>query len=840
MMDKMNSKLRLQVRQAACTLCPLSGFVDDPKDICITGSGEYDADILIVTKMPDSKKYRDLVTRELKNLDIDPVRLMFTGAVKCQTWERQPGRKDVKTCSSHFLSKEIEIINPKFILVLGNEALQATTGKSGITKYRGQIFDYGEASVFPTVSPSMVLRNPRYAEGWKSDLAFFANLVFDRSVEKAEVKYEYANTKEQLRLLQQELRVAEIISYDVETNGFDEFLPQSAIITLSVTLDGPDFKEPSTWVIPLYHPQSPFRKQWRKVLQILAKDLILPPKHIAHNGKFDDRWLNTFGVETACTFDTMLAAHIIDENRSKALKSLARTELGAPAWDISTKDLLTTPLEKIVPYNAHDTYWTYQLYLKFRAKLLDQPRLARLFQRLMMPASQDLTKAEMRGIWVDREKLFTHSKIAYDTLAEIESRLLEYVPEEIPANLPQNKRTGDQVNFNASNFARWWLFTYLELPVLARGKKKDDGRPGDPSMAEEVLLELRDAHPVVPIMLERVRWQKYCSSFFDPYVDQIGEDDRIHTTYKLHGTVTGRLSSGKGDEEKVTSKVQNRGVNLQQVPRDPFVRNLFGAGEGWTFVEADFSQVELRVVALLSRDPRMITIYQTGQDIHTITAATTLGIPLSRVTKDDRKKAKAVNFGFVYGMGAKKFVHTAFTKYDLRFTEDEAAFIRRAFFQEYSALPKWHAKQRRLAHKYKRVVSPLGRIRHLTDIDSSNQGVRAEAERQAINSPVQSFASDLTQLSMILINRKFRRLGIEGYVIGTVHDSLLFEIKDEYLAQALPIIKDTMENLPLKKLFDIEIDIPIISDIGVGPRWGDTKELTTEQIYSFNAKILAS
>lgn len=839
----MNKELQLQVRKASCTLCPLSGFVDDPGDICITGSGKIDADILVVTKMPDSPKYRALVSKELKAVGIEPERVMYTGAVKCQTWERQPGRKDIKTCSSNFLDREIKIVKPKYILALGNEALQATAGKSGITKYRGQIFEYGvtDVKVFPTVSPSMVLRNPRYREGWVADLAFFGNLVKGKKAQTYEVDYTYVNSKELLRELQDQLKAAELISYDVETNGFEEFLPQSAIITLSITMMMPGKPhDPVTYVIPLYHPQSPFRKQWRKVLRILAPDLISAKKHIAHNGKFDDRWLNQFGVDTKCTFDTMLAAHLLDENRAKGLKNLARTVLGAPAWDIETKNLLSTPLDKVVHYNAHDTYYTYQLYLVFREQLLEQPRIARLFQRLMMPASQDLTKAEMRGIWTDRERLFTNAKVAYDTLAEIEQRLLEYVPEEIPADLPQNKRTGDQVNFNASNFARWWLFTHLQLPVLKRGKKKDDGRPGDPSMAEEILLELRDAHPVVPIMLERVKWQKFCSSFFDPYQEQINEDDRIHTTFKLHGTVTGRLSSGKEDEEKVTSKVQRRGVNLQQVPRDPFVRGVFGAPPGWTFVEADFSQIELRVVAFLSRDPRMLMIYQTGQDIHTITAASTLGVPLSQVTKDERKKAKAVNFGFVYGMGAPKFVHTAFTKYDLRFSVEEAQEIRKAFFQEYSNLPRWHAKQRRLANKYKRVSSPLGRIRHLPDIDSSDRGVKGEAERQAINSPVQSFASDLTQLSMILVNRKLRRLGIEGYVIGTVHDSLLFEIRDDYVAQALPIIKDTMEHLPLKRLFGVEVDLPIISDIGVGRNWGQCIELTPEQVYDYDAAVLAS
>lgn len=837
----MNKRLQLKIRQAACNLCPLSEFVDDPRDICTVGDGPIDADILVVSKMPDSRKYRALVTKELKAVGIDISRVMFTGAVKCPTWERQPGRKDVKTCSSTYLNAEIEIVDPKFILALGNEALQATAGRSGITKYRGQIFEYGGFSnpkVFPTVSPSMVLRNPRYRDGWVADLQFFANLVSGKDQSKTEVKYHYVDSKEALRKLTHYLSKAEVVSYDVETNGFEEFKPQSAIVTLSLTMFGPAYKKPATFVVPLFHPESPFRKQWQKVLGILAPALEGVKKQIAHNGKFDDRWLNQFGVGTACTFDTMLAAHLLDENRSKSLKNLARTELAAPAWDISTKNLLETPLAQIVPYNAHDTYWTYELYLKFRAQLLEQPRLARLFQRLMMPASQDLTIAEMRGIWVDRERLFTNNKIAYETLEEIEQKLLDHVPEEIPSDLPTNKRSGNQVNFNASNFARWWLFDYLELPVLKRGKKKDDGRPGDPSMAEEVLLELKGQHPVVEIMLSRVEWQKFCSSFFDPYIAQIQENDRIHTTYKLHGTVTGRLSSGKEEEEKVTSKVQRRGVNLQQVPRNPFVRGLFGAPPGWTFVEADFSQIELRVVAYLSRDPRMIRIYQTGQDIHTITAASTLGIPLSQVTKDDRKKAKAVNFGFVYGMGANKFVHTAFTKYDLRFSADEALEIRRAFFQQYGALPKWHAKQRRLAHKYKRVVSPLGRIRHLPDIDSPDRGVKSEAERQAINSPVQSFASDLTQLSMVQVNRKIAKKGLEAYVIGTVHDSLLFEIRDDHVSDTLPLIKDSMENLPLKRLFDIEVDVPIVSDISVGRNWGECQELTPEQVYGFDFEMV--
>lgn len=254
------------------------------------------------------------------------------------------------------------------------------------------------------------------------------------------------------------------------------------------------------------------------------------------------------------------------------------------------------------------------------------------------------------------------------------------------------------------------------------------------------------------------------------------------------------------------------------------------------FVEADFSQIELRIVAYISRDPTMLHLYQTGQDIHRATASWVLGVPFEQVSKDDRKKAKAVNFGFVYGMGAPKFVSTAFEKYELIFSLDEAKAIRKSFFAQFAGLTAWHNRQRRLVHKYGRVQSPLGRIRHLPDIRSEDQGVRAEAERQAINSPVQSFGSDLTMLSMILIEQEFNHRKISGVCIGTVHDALLYEIKTEDVRRALPVIKDTMQNLPLFELFDVEVDVPIIADLKVGTHWGTARELEEAEVYDYKGE----
>jgi DNA polymerase-1 len=209
------------------------------------------------------------------------------------------------------------------------------------------------------------------------------------------------------------------------------------------------------------------------------------------------------------------------------------------------------------------------------------------------------------------------------------------------------------------------------------------------------------------------------------------------------------------------------------------------------------------------------------------------GKPKSQITKDERKAAKPVNFGYLYGMWWKKFIKTAKEKYGIDFTEDEAKASRIAFFDMYKGFLGWHARQRRLVNQYGRVQSPLGRVRHLPDIFSAEKMVRDEAERQAINSPVQSMASDMNVIAMIEIDAEFKRQGIQGHTLGLVHDAINFEIKNEDLTRALPIIKSIMENLPLKKKFGCDIDIPIVADLKVGSHWGDAKELTDEQVYNF-------
>lgn len=825
---------------SSCTLCKMHEYTDE---VCEPGFGRRDADVMVVSRMPNSPTYQTMIEAELVEAGIDLERVFFTSVIKCRAFDVEPGKRGLKACTEAYLDKEIEAIQPKYILGFGNEALSALTKHSGIMKWRGRVEEINGAQVVCSVSPASVTRNPGQKGAWQADLQLFGSTINGHTGGLQIPKMAVIDSKEKLRKLKLLIARATLISYDIETAGQDEWDPQGGIVSLSGTMLYPDNEGKErllVWVIPLDHPQSVFRKIWKDVLRYLAKVLNQVPKQVAHNGKFDAKWLRAYGVHALVTFDTMLAAHLLDENRLKGLKPLGRMLLGVAPWGIDTRDLRNVPINQVMKYNCLDTFYTYHIYLILRNELIKQPRLLRIYKMLTMPANEKLIEIEQRGIWIDREKLQSAIKIAFDMRDQLDKELMMYVSTNDELGWPRmgKKAKVAEVNFNASNWMRWWMFEYLKFPVIERGKIKDDGSPGDPSLAEASIVTLKEMfpdHPVLKLLEDRAKWQKYCSTYVTRYEEVAGEDDRIHTVFKLAGTVTGRLSSGKEDDEKITAtRDRGRGVNLQQVPRDPFIRGIFGAPPGWSFVEADFGQIEFRLAVFISRDKNGLRLIRNGVDVHLEMAAKMTGKPRSKITKDERKAAKPVNFGYLYGMWWKKFIETAKTKYGIHFSDEEAQASRIAFFDMYPGFVHWHNRQRRLVHNHGRVQSPMGRIRHLPDIYSADKKVVQEAERQAINSPVQSFASDMCVLSMILIDDEFRRLGIRGHTLGLVHDAVNFEIHNDDLAKALPIIKSIMENLPLKKKFGCEIDIPIVADIKVGSHWGGAKELTDEQVYNFS------
>ena len=791
------SDWRDKIREPNCTLCSLH---EDAEHVCLMGDGTKHAKIMVVGEAPGAREDEEhrafvgaagkLLDEILREAGINRSECYITNAAKCRPPDnRTPTRTEVKTCSEEYLVREWQKVSPNFVLLLGNSALQAVLGKSGITKHRGTPIQMGKATVLPTFHPAAALRNPSYGGPLRADVQRFARMVRGEAAKAPPTRVRIIRNVAQFKWLRRQLMQADLISFDIETTGLDEQEEGSRIVSI-----GFSWEEGQAAVLPLWHSQSKWtRRAYDTLLRALKPTLERKDaKYIAHNGKFDCRWLAHFGIYVNLTFDTMLAAHMLEENRAKGLKPLSQILLGADAYDIGedVRDAYNAPLKRLCIYNGKDTDYTLRLYHLFKSQLKQEPRIARVFTKLMMPASNALTQVERIGLWVDGERLKKMKRKAVVSQAEARSKLLEYVP--------RSKR--DSINFNSPQQLAKWLFEDLSLDPI------EETKTGAFSTKESVLLQLAKRHPAPAYLLSYRKWTKYLNTYLEPWDERRDHRSRIHTNYKLFGTVTGRLSSEK--------------PNLQQVPREGIMRTCFGAPPGWKFVEADYSQIELRIAAWLANEKNLIRAFINGEDNHLNRAVRITGKRPEDITKEERKKAKAVNFGFLYSMGAKKFVSYARDNYDVEVPLAEAEKIRKQYFKDYPALPRWHDRQRRLAHRYQRVTSPLGRVRHLPDVLSRDREVQAEAERQAINSPVQSCASDLMLMSLVRLHSILKPS--EARIVGTVHDALLFEVREDVLEEILPLIKEVMEDMDyVKRKFGAIVTVPIEAEIKVSQHWGD-------------------
>ena len=787
-----------------CELCSLH---ETTERVCVMGSGNPKSRIMLIGEAPGANEAEtgrvfsgragQLLDLKLQAAGLDREEVYVTNVVKCRPPDnRKPERVEWEACRK-YLEREARAVRPRFVLLMGNLALQAIARKSGITKHRGVRLDikdpaWSSAEVMATIHPAYVLRNPGQDSVFSEDVRRFARLIRGE-FQVVPVRKRLITTTEGLKALRRKLLKAEVIAYDVETKHYP-WMDEWAIVVLGVSIDGEQ-----TYVIPLDHPESPFRKHWREILRYLKPAFVRPGvKLVAQNGKFDNVHLGGAGLFLEHHFDLMLAAHLLDENRPKNLGFLAQALLGADVYkgsvELKPDKIQLVPLRDLAIYNGNDVGYTWQIYPKLKAELKQHPRLARLMVKLMMPASHTIQRVEYRGLYVDQKRLWKRIKRVQD---EVDKELGV-----IRSCLPRSLR--EDFNPNSTQQLGRWLFS-----ATARGglglDPLETTKTGRPSTREAVLLHYR-AHPAVRSLLRyRTLQLKWLNTYLIPWSVRLDSRSRLHTTYKLYGTVTGRLS---GD--------------MQQVPRDHFIRSVIGAPPGWLFIQADYSQIELRIAAHCAQERRMMRAFALGEDLHTLTASRSTGKPPSEIGKEERKKAKAVNFGFLYGMYPKKFQQYAFESYGLDVSLGEAELVRKQYFEMFSDLERWHDRQRRLVHARREVHSPIGRVRHLPDVLSSDNSVRMEAERQAINSPVQSMASDMMLFAMTRLDAALDPN--ECFMVGTLHDGIFFECREDKVDTWSPIIKETMETLPLGKSFGVELSVPIIADVEADQYWSGTPD----------------
>lgn len=815
-------QLRQAIRNANCELCPLHA---DAMTVCMTGDGAVPAKLAIYGEAPGYNEDMEgvpfigasgqLLDRELRAVGINRRETFVSNVVKCRPADNEtPGLKMIKACRS-YAEAELAAVQPEVVLLLGNSAMRGMIAKSGVTKLRGSAIEGKDGRTYlPTYHPAAVLRTPGLLEAFRADLQTLKRLL-DGDHQPPETYTTTINSTSQLAVFNQMLYhigPTTPVVIDVEAGPADAQYDKDGRKGAGLEPWADDYRvwtigfswEPGrSWVLPIHHPERAWEGTsaagdvWTLDTELNFLRVCLKSQKLGgHNAaEYDRKALLALGIDVPMTFDTLLMAHLLDENRSNGLKPLAITLLGAEPWADEINHNRLNPLDKLAEYNGKDVDYTLRLYHLFKAQLIEQPRLARIYKQVTLPAANALAAIEMVGFPVRLRRLKSRNEEIEHRLAAVEDALLQHVPVEQRAS----------ANFRSVPFLQRWLF----------GKKADGGlgfpviklsaKTHAPSTDEETLLELADhnPHPAIDLLLEHRGLSKWHGTYTKAWINKVKTlgRPRIHPTYNVTGTVTGRLSS-----------------NMQQVPRDNTIRGIIAAPKGWTLIEADFSQIELRIAAMVAGEQTMIAAYQRGDDLHMLMAMAITGKPAEAVTKEERSRAKPVNFGFLYGMGWANFIPYARAQFGLVLTEEESRRYRDTFFRLYPSLGLWHERMRRIAHKNQRVVSPIGRVRRLPDITSSDRGVVGDAERQAINSPVQGLASDLTLLA---IPRIMERLDpAVARVVGQVHDSILIEAKEYHAAATAQIAKEVMETLPVTELFGWKPNVPILADTKIHRFWG--------------------
>lgn len=845
-----------------CKLCKLG---QTTSRVCVLGKGPREADVMIVGEAPGANEERtgepfsgkagELLTRLLEENGFDRDEVFICNAVSCRPPQnRTPTKGEIKACKK-WLDYQIAMVKPKYVLILGNVPLQSITGKAGITKRRGRPWEKDGIIWMAAFHPAYILRNPDDEHILANDIKLFGDIVdFGGIPEERELQYRSVLTERDFEDMLRDLYGT--VSFDIETT---QLYPWRHMVFQEDTkkwIPGPEPKVVSMgfgtgrgqWCLPVYHPQSPWSKAELEEMIERIDERLSECFIVTHNGKFDMLWMRVhFGVEWEIDFDTMLAHYIHDENNWHGLKILAMKYFGAPDWEIGKEEKQgQAPWAKHSKYLAHDVFYTRKLRFHLGKLLSEDYEVKLVFNRLLMPCANLFIDVEFNGVYVEQDKFDDAEKYLRGEYNGALERLKEWEPEYVL----DSKGRKQKFNWGSTQQLAKLLFDPEEEGGLGI-EPLDLTGAGNYSTSESVLKRID--HPCVGDLLKFREAKQQLSFFIDGWKPFL-VNGRLHPSFKLHGTVTGRLSC--------------ENPNLQQVPRDPRIHTLITAPPGWSLIEADLSQIELRIAAELANERSMLEAFKTGVDVHWLTAireiarggglknlvigtaqqavvdgvakaiakGTTINYSaaikillqigpgaaekIASEWKEYRKKAKAINFGYLYGMWWKKFKIYARDNYGVNVTDEEAEASREAFFDLYGDLPEWHKRQKRYARNHGYVKSLSGRKRRLPDArlvgdDKFTKAKRQEAERQAINSPVQSFANDINLMAAIQLSQEFPRRVLR--IVGTVHDAILMEVRNDWVERVYKRTLEIMSRPALFDVFDIDLEVPILAEAKIGP-----------------------
>tara|TARA_R110000737_G_scaffold17130_1_gene34575 strand:+ start:11814 stop:14618 length:2805 start_codon:yes stop_codon:yes gene_type:complete len=601
-----------------------------------------------------------------------------------------------------------------------------------------------------------------------------------KTIATEKASYHLVNTPEERTKLLALLLKQKQVCFDTETTGLNALHADLVGIAFS-------FKEREGYYVAV-------PKEFEEAKKIV--DFFEPffsskkIEKIAHNIKYDIQVLNRYQMKVVePTFDTMIAHYLIQPESKQSMDFLAEYYLRYQPVSIETLigkkgknqgNMGDLPPEEIVDYACEDADITFQLKQIFEPEI-QKPHLKDLFYKMEMPLVEILRSMEFEGVAIDVEGLNNYSKELETTLIELEKSIKSFV--DFDFNVDSPKQLGEV------------LFDHLQI-----SKKAKKTKTGQYATSEDILQKHKNDHEIMPMILDYRQLRKLKSTYVDPLptlADPV--DGRIHTSYMQTVTATGRLSSNS--------------PNLQNIPirseRGKEIRKMFvPRGKEFKLLAADYSQIELRIIAALSEDKNMIEAFQKGHDIHAATASKVFHVALEDVTRDQRSSAKAVNFGIIYGQGAFGLAQ------NLDISRTEAKGIIDGYFEQYGSIKIYMDKAVNDARENGYVETIMKRRRYLPDISSANAVVRGFAERNAINAPIQGSAADIIKLAMVAVHEAMKTKDFKSKMILQVHDELVFDVHVSEIDELKTLVKTAMEGA-------IKMVVPMEVEMEIGDNWLD-------------------
>lgn len=598
-------------------------------------------------------------------------------------------------------------------------------------------------------------------------------------------EYETVLTAEQLQAWVERLQQADLISFDTETDALDAMRARLVGISLAV--------EPGRAAyIPVGHdyPGAPAQLPMQQVLDALRPALQDPAKKkLGQHGKYDLHVLRRHGVAVQGYHDdTMLESFVLNSTATRHdMDSLALRYLGYSTIkfeDVAGKGAKQIPFSQVgideaSRYAAEDADITLRLHHALQPQLLAEPALDSVYRNIEMPLVPVLASIEANGVRIDTDELRRQSQ-------DLSSRMLA-------AQQKATELAGRSFNLDSPKQLQAVLFDELKLPAVVKTPK------GQPSTNEEALEAIADQHELPRVILDYRGLAKLRSTYTDKLPEMVNPDTgRVHTSYHQSGAATGRLSSSDPN-------LQNIPIRTEDGRR---IRRAFVAPEGFQLLAADYSQIELRIMAHLSEDPGLVRAFEQGADVHRATAAEVFGRTLEEVTPNERRAAKAINFGLMYGMSAFGLAR------NLGIDRGQAQDYVALYFSRYPGVRDFMERMRQQARDQGYVETLFGRRLHLNDIHARNQGLRAGAERAAINAPMQGTAADIIKRAMVDVDQWLRDSGAPARMILQVHDELVFETESSFVEDLRLQVVERMSQAA-------KLRVPLVVDTGVGNNWDE-------------------